>query len=67
MLPLSEDSWQLVTPATPLLQSVAKAVWDGLVDEFLPVKAADWKEIALGLKERCYFPNWHHKIQVPSF
>lgn len=50
------------------LPGVAKAIWDSLVDEFLPLlKAADWQEIALGFKERCNFPNWHHKVQAPVF
>lgn len=44
--------------ASPLAH-VAKAIWDSLMDEFLPEpKAVDWQEIALGFKERWNFPNY---------
>jgi len=41
-----------------IVPEVSKAIWDSLVDEFLPVpKTADWQEIAIGFKERWNFPN----------
>ncbi|XP_034035038.1 protein ALP1-like [Thalassophryne amazonica] len=49
------------------------AIWDSLVDDYLPVpKPADWQEIAQGIRERWNFPNCvgamdgkHILIQAP--
>lgn len=56
-----------------IVPDVSKAIWDSLVDDFLPVpKTADWQEIATGFKERWNFPNCvgaidgkHVVIQAP--
>lgn len=40
------------------MPQVAKAIWDGLVGEYMPVpKEDDWREIAQQFKIHCDFPN----------
>ncbi|ROL48478.1 hypothetical protein DPX16_2185 [Anabarilius grahami] len=44
-----------------IVPEVSKAIWDSLVDDFLPVpKTADWQEIATGFKER-----WNSTAEGP--
>lgn len=62
-----------ISTVAGIVPEVSKAIWDSLVDEFLPVpKTADWQEIATGFKERWNFPNCvgaidgkHVVIQAP--
>ncbi|XP_058625881.1 uncharacterized protein LOC131536777 isoform X4 [Onychostoma macrolepis] len=62
-----------ISTVAGIVPDVSKAIWDSLVDEFLPVpETADWQEIALGFKERWNFPNCvdamdgkHVVIQAP--
>ncbi|XP_035995635.1 protein ALP1-like [Fundulus heteroclitus] len=62
-----------ISTVADIVPDVSKAIWDSLVDEFLPVpKVADWQEIALGFQERWNFPNCvgaidgkHVVIQAP--
>ncbi|XP_035982121.1 uncharacterized protein LOC118557089 isoform X2 [Fundulus heteroclitus] len=62
-----------ISTVADIVPDVSKAIWDSLVDEFLPVpKVADWHEIALGIQERWNFSNCvgaidgkHVVIQAP--
>lgn len=67
---LSYCCWSTVSTIVP---EVAKAIWEGLVHQYMPVpQEEDWHMIAQYLNERWYFPNclWaidgkHVIIQAP--
>uniref|UniRef100_A0A3B1K630 DDE Tnp4 domain-containing protein n=1 Tax=Astyanax mexicanus TaxID=7994 RepID=A0A3B1K630_ASTMX len=47
-----------ISTVANIVREVSKAIWDSLVEDFMPVpKAAQWREIAQGYMETWQFPN----------
>ncbi|XP_061610234.1 uncharacterized protein LOC133468394 [Phyllopteryx taeniolatus] len=63
-----------ISTISGIASDVCREIWNHLKEEFLPVpKAADWREIARGFRERWDFPNClgaldgkHVVIQAPA-